>query len=203
MLIRLPLLLLLSFPIYAMEPLVEEEMSSIYGQEGVIFDVDFQNNVNDSGDPINCAGNLNPCRFGLEFADREGIWLMFKEFYGTLRIAGMRVDVDFLPEDWTGFEDVDRFKDTSGGCLIESCDPRGRTALKITYPENKGVGVYDDLRTFFNIGRTALEFDSGPTPGYDRDVASGSFLGYRLSDSSGANAEARARFVGTGYVFGF
>lgn len=190
-------------PALAMEALEDEALSAVHGQQGVIFDIALQNNVDDSGNPIGCSGALNPCRFGLELADQEGAWLMFKEFYGSLRLTGLQVEVDFLPETGTGFAEPDRFRDTNGNCLIEDCDPRGEMSLKLNFPENKQAGVYEDLRILVNIGRTALEFDNGATPGFDRDAASGSFLGYRLSDSIAPNAEARARFNGDAHVFGF
>lgn len=198
-------LVLLSGIARAMQPMDELDMSEVTGGEGVIFDIALLNNVDEARNPINCEGLLNPCRFGLEFAEREGIWLMFKELYGSLVLTDMRVDVGFLPGVASGYGDPDRFRGEDGSCLISDCDPRDTPALLITYPENKGVGEYEDMRTFFNIGRAALEYDDtvSGVPGYQRDVATGSFLGYRISDSSGPNAEARVRFRGTGYVFGF
>ena len=197
------LLLVLARLSNAMEPLTESDLGEVIGGEGVIFDISLLNNVDEDRNPINCDGLLNPCRFGLEFAEREGIWLMLKELYGSLVISDMRVDVGFLPETPTGFGDLSRFLGRDGDCLVENCDPRGGAALLITYPENKGVGEYEDMKTFFNIGRAALEYDQGGIPGYQQDAATGSFLGYRISDSSGPNAEAGVRFRGTGYVYGF
>ena len=190
---------------WSMQPLSNNELAAVIGQEGVIFDLSLANNVDENNEPIGCTGLLNPCRFGLEFADREGIWLMLKEYYGTLELTGMNVVVGFLPDSYTGFQDPNQFHDTDGECLIDSCDPREMPALLVRYPENKGVGVYEDMKIFFNIGRASLEYDDPvtSTPGYHRDVATGSFLGYRISDSSGPNESARARFRGTAYVYGF
>ena len=201
--VSLTLLAMVSAPLVAMEPLDDATLSDVRGQQGVIFDIALDNNLDTSGNPINCTGSLNPCRFGIELADQEGVWLMLKEFYGRMEFTGLTFELGFLPEIATGFGDADRFRDTEGNCLIQNCHPRGELALKVSFPENNRAGVYEDLRVLFNIGRVALEFDNGTTPGFDRDVAAGSFLGYRLSDSSAPNAEARARFNGNAYVFGF
>ena len=198
----LPLLLLVPLA-QAMEPLDDQALGQITGREGVLLDLALYNNVDDNNQPINCDGPLNPCRIGIEFAANEGIWLMLKENYGTFRLTGLQARLGFLPGSHTSYYDAERFENEQGECLIADCDPRGLPTLLLNYPENKGPAEYGDLHTFFNIGRTALEYDDGATPGYLRDQASGSFLGYRISDSSGVNAEAQARFRGTSYVFGF
>lgn len=205
--VLLSLLLSLSLPALSLEPLSDAAMAEVAGKQGVIFNVSLANNVDEQNDPLGCSGTLNGCRLGLEFAGRDAIWLMMKEFYGTLDVSGLRVDVGFLPDTPTPFRDADRFRGTDGSCLITGCDPSGNPALLLTYPANTGapVGQYDDLHSFFNIGRVALEFDDtvNGIPGYDRDQATGSFLGFRISDSTGPNAEAGARFLGTGYLYGF
>ncbi|MGB1221600.1 MAG: hypothetical protein ACPG43_08670 [Alcanivoracaceae bacterium] len=186
--------------------LTDQELSAVTGREGVVLDIALRNNVAEDGSVIGCTGTLNDCRIGLEFADRDGIWLMLKEFYGTFRIRDIRVDIATLPTTQTAYANEERFKSTSGSCLLGSlatCVPTGQRAVKYTYPGADGVGVYDDLFTFINIGRAALEYDSGGTPGYMRDAATGSVFGFRMSDSRGVNAPAQGRFIGEAYVFGF
>ena len=187
----------------ALEPMADGDMSRITAQEGMQLTLRLRNNVDESFNPVGCSGLLNPCRMGLEFAGRDGIWLMLKDYYGYISFNSMRLDGTVLPSTATGYGDPDRFLALDGSCLVSGCDPRGLQAVKVHYPNAKGVGEYNDLVLLTNIGRTALEFDNGGTPGYQRDAATGSVLGFRTADSSGLNAPARARFDGNAYVFGF
>jgi len=201
--------LLLSSPgIHAggLQPLADEALAEVVAQEGVQLTLRLRNNVNASNNPINCTGLLNPCRMGIEFSGREGIWLMLKDYYGFLEINDIRLESGLLPSTSTGYQDPDRFLSLAGDCLVAACDPRGLRAVRVSYPFSKGVGEYNDLNIFLNIGRVALEFDNASNPlepGYMRDLASGSVLGFRMADSSALNAPSRSRFDGTAYVFGF
>lgn len=187
-----------------MQPLDDASLAAVEGRAGIQLTLRLRNNVTQDGTPINCSGTLNPCRFGLEFADRSGIWLMMKDYYGSFSINDIRLEGTNLPSVNTGYQDSDRFlANDLAACLIPGCDTRGRQALNIFYPGNKGAGVYNDLTFFVNVGRVALEFDDGATPGFQRDVATGSVLGFRASDSSGLNSPNRARIEGNAYVFGF
>lgn len=190
-------------------------LSDVRGSHGVLLDVGLRNNVDASGAPIGCAAVVNspnPCRLGLEFAARNGVWLMLKEYYGTLEIRNMRLGVGFLPNADTAWKDENRFKDASGTCLIlvPGCTARSTATVSypvihVTYPasDDSDPTVYDDLHSFLNIGRTWLEYDSGTTPGYQRDTSTNSVFGVRMSDSRALNHAADIRLRGTGYVFGF
>lgn len=199
------LLAVVSVQVKSMEPLDDQILAKISGAEGVQLTLGLRKNVDSSGNPMGCSGILNPCRMGIEFSGREGIWLMLKDYYGMLGINDIRLEGAQLPTSNTGYQDGSRFIGGDGNCLIADCDPRSLQAVKVTYPFNKGVGDYFDFTLLMNIGRTALEFDdSGSgTPGYMRDVAAGSVLGFRMADSSVLNAPSRSRFDGTAYVFGF
>lgn len=211
MLCALAALLLAGMAKAAEEGLValdEQELSSINAQQGILLNLNLRNNVSASNTPIGCTvavGTPNPCRVGLEFAARNGVWLMLKEFYGTLQLNDLRLDVALLPSMSTGYQDTTRFQDTSGGCLIASCNPNGKTAIKLTFPGTDTASTYSDFLSFLNIGRLWLEFDTAApvTPGYMRDTTLNSAAGMRLSDSSALNASARMRFLGTAYVYGF
>lgn len=196
-------ILLTSTPLFALEPMADEQLANVSGQEGVQLTLRLRNNVDGNGSPIGCSGLLNPCRMGLEFSGREGIWLMLKDYYGVLAINDIRLEGDLLPAVNTGYQDSSRFLGTDGSCLIAGCDPRGKQAVRITYPFSKAIAEYNDFTLLMNIGRTALEFDNGTTPGYMRDAAAGSVLGFRMADSTMLNAPSRARFDGAAYVFGF
>lgn len=193
----------------------DSALSDVSGSHGVLLDVSLRNNVNASGAPTGCTvavNTPNPCRLGLEFASRNGVWLMLKEYYGTLEIRNMRMDTGFLPDADTAWKDDARFRDASGSCLIlvAGCTARSTSTtpypvIKVTYPmsDDSDPTVYDDLHSFLNIGRTWLEYDSGTTPGYQRDTSTNSVFGVRMSDSRALNHAADIRLRGTGYVFGF
>lgn len=187
----------------SMEPLEDEGLALISGSDGVQLTLRLRNNVDAAGNPMGCSGLLNPCRLGMEFSGRDGIWLMLKDYYGVLSINDIRLESGALPSAWTGYQDASRFEGIDGSCLLAGCDPRGSQAVRISYPMLKGVGQYGDFSLLVNIGRTALEFTDLTTPGYMKDAATGSALGFRMADSSALNAPSGARFDGTAYVFGF
>ena len=191
-----------------LQPLDDSEMAHIAGQagQGVQLTLMLRNNVDAAGNPIGCtSGGLNPCRMGLEFSARDGIWLMLKDYYGELQINDLRIDNATLPATNTGHYDASRFLSVEGDCLIAGCNPTGLLSLRTYYPFNKGVGIYNDLNLFTNIGRVALEYDDtlNNIPGYMQDAATGSVLGFRSTDSQALNAPATMRFEGEAYVFGF
>lgn len=211
-------------------PLSDSEMGDVSGGEGIILDVYLLNNVTDTFVP-NCVIRLGSpvnCLLALEFADRPGVYLMLKEYYGTLRLKELRLDAHTFPAVNTAYRDDNRFKDPTGTvCLIPgkalaSCNPASTPTLKFTYPAADAQNVYDDMLTLLNIGRAWLEFDqtTAPfTPGYNRDTTLNSVFALRLADSSGTNwvpdpenppnvklsnnSPAQMRFWGQAYVFGF
>lgn len=203
-------ILLASHTVFALEPVGDDELAAITGAEGMQLSLRLRNNIDASSSPINCTGNLNGCRMGLEFSGREGIWLMLKDYYGALEINDIRLDGDVLPDTATSYADPDRFRaltdgdaDGQGDCLLDGCTPSGLQAVRVSYPASKAPGEYNDLNLLMNIGRTALEFDDGATPGYMRDAADGSVLGFRMADSAALNAPSRSKFMGDAHVFGF
>lgn len=203
-------ILFLPFAVLAMEPVDDEQLSRITGQQGAQLSFRLRNNVDENLAPTGCTGLLNACRMGIEFAGREGIWLMLKDYYGYLEINDIRLTSSTLPSEATDFANAQRFlsQGNSPTCLIPgksvaNCLPTDGLAMKVSYPNTGSIGTYNDFNLFMNIGRTALEFDDGATPGYMRDVASGSVLGFRMSDSTSLNAPSRSKFMGDAYVFGF
>lgn len=191
----------------------DHELSGINGQQGVLINLNFRNNVDGSNTPIGCTpvvGSPNPCRLGLEFAARAGKWVMLKEYYGTLQIRNLRMDAGLLPATPTAYANTTRFQDGSGNCLLvgaPGCSPVNLPAVLMSYPDADAPAVYDDLLSFLNIGRVWIESDTAVEPagtrGFDRDTTLNSMMGVRMSDSSALNAAARMRFRGTAYVYGF
>lgn len=193
-----------------MSSLSEADLATVAGQQGVLLNLDLRNNVDASLTPMGCSavvGTPNPCRMGLEFAARTGTWLMLKEFYGTLQLKDLRIDIGFMPATATAYANPARF-DANGNAactnpLLPSCSPAGRAALTLTYPGADSAGTYDDMLSLLNIGRVWLEFDTGGTPGYARDTSLNSAFGVRMSDSRALNEPAHIRFLGKAYVYGF
>lgn len=208
------LLATMALPVQAeMSGLSEEDLAAVSGQQGMLLNLNLRNNVNASLAPIGCnavVGTPNPCRMGLEFAARAGTWLMMKEFYGTLQLKDLRIDIGFMPAAATTYANPARF-DAGGNAactspLLPSCSPVGRPALTLSYPGADSPGTYDDMLTFLNIGRVWLEFDTTGTPvtpGYARDTSLNSAFGIRMSDSRALNEPAHMRFLGKAYVYGF
>lgn len=190
--------------------LSDTDLADVAGQQGMLLNLNLRNNVDAGLAPMGCTavvGTPNPCRMGLEFAARAGTWLMLKEFYGTLQLKDLRIDIGLMPGTATAYANPARFDATgSAACtspLLPSCSPAGRPALTLTYPGADGPATYDDMLSFLNIGRTWLEFDNAGTPGYARDTSLNSAFGIRMSDSRALNAPAHIRFLGKAYVYGF
>lgn len=189
-----------------LQPLEDTELGAISGGDAIQLTVRLRNNVDATNTPIGCIpGTLNPCRLGLEFTDREGKWLMLKEFYGTIAIEDARMQGGFLSDNNSSYRDTDRFLAADEAtCLLSGCNPNGQAAIMLTYPNAKSAGEYNDMTTFLNIGRMALEFDvDASTPGYMVDNNSGSALAIRMSDSGSVNGAAQMRFDGSAMIYGF
>lgn len=194
----------------SMVALDDSALSHVDAQHGVLLNISVRNNITATGAPIGCTpvvGNPNPCRLGLEFAARNGVWLMFKEYYGSLQFIDLRMESDLLPNGNTVYWNVGRFDGNgNSGCtapLLPACSPAGNPAVKMSYPNPDAPNVYNDFRSFLNIGRAWLEFDNGATPGYQRDTSLNSVFGVRMSDSTAINEPARMRFRGNAHVYGF
>lgn len=206
-----------------MTSLDEAEMSGVSGAQGVVLELKLSNNIDpETFNSIGCTmsvGAPNPCRMGLEFAARSGIWLMMKEYFGLLHLKDLRMDVAFLPGTNTGYYDANRFKDVLGNNLLPGANPINQPAIQLRYPATDAQGTYDDFLSYLNVGRLWLEYDQGATPGYDRDTSTDSAFSMRLADSVGTNlvpdpenppnvmlsnhSPAKMRFWGNAYVFGF
>lgn len=204
----------------------DSALEDVTAQHGIVLNIYLRNNVTDTFVPM-CPvalGTPNNCRLALEFADRPGIYMMLKEFYGTLQLNDIQMDAHTFPATTTAYADASRFQDSTGACLIPgktnpNCFPTSTPALKLFYPAADVQNVYDDFKTLTNIGRVWLEFDSGGTFGYNRDTSLNSSFSFRIADSVGTvwvpdpenppdiklgnNSPALMRFWGNAYVFGF
>ncbi|MBZ2188686.1 hypothetical protein K8B33_06240 [Alcanivorax sp. JB21] len=193
----------------SLQPLTEAEMGDISGQNAIELSLKLHNNIelkNDLHEGLaHCysPGSYNPCRLALEFAGHEGYWLVMKEFYGYLQLDGIRLEANTLPTANTAYHDEDRFKRIDGQCMVEHCDPGGLAYIDMSYPDNKGPGQYLDMQTFMNVGRMSVEQDEAGVPGYLLENQTGVANAFRISDSSGPNANHQVRFDGRALIYGF
>ena len=210
-------------------PLNDAEMEGVTGQNAIQISLKMHNNVEVQDDNhvalshCNTApGTYNPCRLGMEFVDKERNWLVMKEFYGYLNLVDIRLEGVRLPSTstaHTAYYDPDRFKREDGTCMIAGCDPRGLAAIEMTYPSAKGTGEYGDMLPFLNVGRMTVEVnDPGAnysdmtkphTPddisdfGFMQEQNEGIANAFRISDSTGQNANMQVRFDGRALIYGF
>jgi hypothetical protein len=188
----------------AMVPLNDSELQSVSGGDAIQLTLRLRNNVGeDNTADMACGGTPDPCRLGLEFVAREGNWLMLKDFYGSMAIEDVRLEGAFLSNTGSSYRDLSRFEDADGNCLLSPCNPDGLPAIQLDYPFAKGPGEYQDMHTFLNIGRMAVEVDDGSTPGFMLDNNPGSALAFRMSDSGSTNGDMQMRFDGRAFLYGF
>lgn len=204
-----------------MELMPDQELQTVDGQQGIALGLDYYINADASGAPLaslsNCSGLLNPCRMGVQIAGRTGEWLVVKDTYATLRIDTVRLDSGLMGaagSTTTTFDDT-RFRSPSGTCLLAggACTTASIdaiNALVLSFPSTtlsystatKVSSGYTNMQLGANIGRLAVEFDTGSpaTLGYNRDV-NGSFVGLRIADNN--SNLAGITFMGKAYVYGF
>lgn len=188
----------------SMMPMNDHELQSISGGDAIQLTLRLRNNVGEDNLPDTaCGGTPDPCRLGLEFVAREGNWLVLKDFYGSLAIEDVRLEGAFLSNSGSNYRDLSRFEDADGNCLLSPCNPDGLPAIQLDYPFSKGPGEYQDMHTFLNIGRMAVEVDDGLTPGFMLDNNPGSALAFRMSDSGSSNGDMQMRFDGRAFLYGF
>lgn len=169
------------------------------------------------------------CRFAWQVGKRKdgsgnAAWTVAKNGWMSLRIPVLNLDVQpnmagvganttyFDSTKFTGY-------DASGNsiCLLPGgvCNAAALDALpalKMFYPAasynattyTPGTGIsagFTSLGLGLTIGRMAIEFDNGATPGYMRDVNTGSFLGTQIKDNNGNFA--MMAIGGSALIYGF
>lgn len=192
----------------AMQPLDDAQLAGVTGREGIALDLSLGVNMepDDNGDFVissglgDCDGNVE-CRLALEFQGRPDKWLVLKDYHGFMEFNNLELDATTLQNSDSPHRDDQPFRDAveGGSCLLSGCDPNGLPALQIGYPDTQPAA--NDFSMFVEVGRLAAEFDSGTTPGYMRDAASGSVLGFRASRVGGG--AAAMNIDGHMMVYGF
>lgn len=185
-------LFILSTGSWAFEVLSDEDLSSAMAQDGIAMQIELRANANSDGTPLmfapfnGCSGNNNPCKLGLEFAGRPGQWVMLKDYYFLLRYVDLWLDAGQTPAASTPYRNLSRFTDGAGNQLL--ADPNGKSGLVLSFPVKTG---YQDIQASLNIGRVSAEFDATGSctgAGYLCDNATGSVLGFRISNMMGQSA---------------
>lgn len=173
-----------------MQSLDEYEMGEVTGQAGIAVDLELRINTDDSFNPLAnldyCFGQGNDCRMAFQFHNRSsggGEWIVWKDFYATLKIDDLWIDAGQTPTTASGFQDdttSNRFiSGTTGGCLLDSSlsaqncyqGALGLPMLSLTFNQ--------PLELFLNLGAVAVEYGE---QGYLLDAQSAA-LGLRIADT--------------------
>lgn len=189
--IKFFVLLVLPLNVWAtgLQPMDEEALGNVTGQEGIALDLELRQNADANGNPLasldDCSGVGNPCLMAVQFNNRTdlgGEWLMIKDFYGVIRMNDLWLDGADTPSSASPYSNPEIFRNGAGTCLLNSqpgCIPNNVPALMMHFP-----GDYDtfeeDIEIFLNIGRMSVQYGAnGFLPASDDDK---SFLSLRISD---------------------
>lgn len=224
-----------------MQPLSEEEMEGVSAQQGIAIGLEYRINAKENGDPVDSSecptvGGLTggkSCRLALNYADRDGMWIVLKGYRGIIKFANVRLDATTF-----GGSTVHRDLTTYMG----GYDPNSKPAIRITsgsWARTTGAGApacetaptaapcytymnqpnYTDFTLALNIDSMGMEFDSGGVPGYLRNAVAGAAASMRFAHGIGlvpdpdnppdvmvgpyTNEPARIRLDGRLQVHGF
>lgn len=214
----------LAFPCYvtALEPVEDSELSDISGRSGIALDFELEWNYDSeivdslttpqnemalcSADPL----SNTECRLALNFNNREGEWAVLKGVYGVLKLNNVYVDAA-QPNDTSGYQDFDRFKDGDGNCLLsQGCTVAGinsLNAMQLSFGSG-GAPTLDDKDIEFGFTITSIGVEYGETGYLDNDNTG--FAGVKFGDVGAGsdfavygNSPATADVDGRIYVSGF
>lgn len=215
-----------------MQPLTDEDMQDVSGQQGIALNLELRINSRADGTPVDAsecptAGGLTggtSCRIALALSDLGNAWIVLKSYRGLARLTNIRLDA-------TTFGGNTIYRDLA--TYMGGYDPNNKPAIQLTvgnwatalaggaaaYYTYLNTPGYQDFVTALNIERLSIEFDSGGVPGYLRDAISGAPLAMRLAHGNGlvpdpdnppdvkfgpyTNEPARIRLDGRLLVHGF
>ncbi|MCB1837139.1 MAG: hypothetical protein KDH99_05910 [Alcanivoracaceae bacterium] len=191
--IKFFVLLVLPLNVWAtgLQPMDEEALGNVTGQEGIALDLELRQNTDADGNPLaslgNCSGVGNPCILAVQFNNRTdlgGEWLVAKDFYGLMRFNDLWLDGADTPNGASPYSNPGIFRNGAGDCLLTGsnqagCIPNYVPALMMHFP-----GTYatfeEDIEIFLNIGRMSVQYGAnGFLPSSDDGE---SFLSLRISD---------------------
>ena len=145
-----------------LQPLSEDELSDVTGQEGILISLEFYYNSEKTSNSATtgrrlggfCStpdgnaslGNQN-CRLAIQIANHEDHWVVAKNGHSSISVNRLSFDAAFLGDAGsaanTGYFNEQKFRDPSGNCLLEinSCTTAtiaDMPALRTHYPETSG-----------------------------------------------------------------
>jgi len=191
-----------------LQELDEDEMNGITAQQGIAVSLEYRINAKEDGEPVDSSecptvGALTggaSCRLALNYADRDGMWIVLKGYRGILFFKNVRLDAVSLPGS-TVHRDLASYM---GGY-----DPNNKPAIRLTsgnWARATGAGTppnceaaptgaacrtymnqpnYNDFTLALNIDSVSMEFDSGGTPGYLRNAIPGAAVSMRFAHGIG------------------
>lgn len=146
----------------SLQPLSEEEMGGVTGQEGILISLEFYYNSQKTSDPATtgqrlsdfCSspdgdaslGNEN-CRLAIQIANHEDHWIVAKNGHASISVNRLSFDAAFLGDAGsaanTSYYNDAKFRDVSGNCLLEINNCSAATialmpSLRTHYPETAG-----------------------------------------------------------------
>lgn len=193
-----------------LEPIGDEALAEVTGQEGVIMAITMNLNLDANGDTLptldNCK-NTNLCNIALQFhnrLDNGGEWLVLKDVAISIKINDLYVDAAFTPAAASPYADSTRFLSRTGNCLTDStlsaaaCAEGVWNNPTVQLSFNGSYTTFEsDIEIYQRIGRMAVEY--GAT-GYKND-ANGTFMGLLISDTT--QQHARLDIDGKVFISGF
>lgn len=196
----------------ALEPLPDEIMADVTGQESVA--ITFQFNVNSDMQangvvthkacPTNTAHPLGTpdCRWGLAFNDLEDTWLVLKGYYLGFRLDRVRLSsarTATTASGLCGANCVTRFAGASFNdkpVLQLGFDHFGVKPLNDAY--------YGDAMLYLRAERVMAEFDTGGTEGFMLNNVPGAAVSIRMADGpNGINGASQMRLDGRLQIYGY
>ena len=176
-----------------MQPLDDDALANVVGQEGVALDIELRINADEDGNPLsslgNCSGLGNPCVLALQFNNRNsggGEWLVLKDYYGVMKINSLFLDASQTPAGNGNYANPSRFFNQAGDACLASgvfpnCNINDVPALSMSF-EGDAATFEDDILWHLNVGRMAVQYGpEGYLPSNDNGK---SFLGLRISDTT-------------------
>ncbi len=178
-----------------MQPLSEEAMSGISGQQGVALNIELRINMKEDGQPVDPSECPNvgaltggsSCRLGLMLSDLPGAWITLKGFRGMNKFTNIRLDASTFGGN-SIHRDITTYMGgynpnnkpaiaVTAGNWATACTPLATAACN-TY---LNTPLYLDYITGLSLERLSAEFDLGATPGYMRDAVAGAPISLRLA----------------------
>lgn len=159
----------------AMQPLSEDALADVRGQAGIAMDLEWRLNADASGNPIPCptVGSATDCRLALSFAERQGMWIVMKDYRGMVRLRNIWIDAANLPAGWT----THTVNGTSQSPYLAGYDPRGKPAIQLTagnwatalaggataFNTYLNSNAYNELTVSMNVARLSGEYNCAAT----------------------------------------